>query len=53
MGEQKFALKPVAEACEEALVTTDGRGDEEEMREYADCCSPTMPAAMTAAAASA
>ena len=32
MGEQKFALKPVAEACEEALVTTGGRGDEEEMR---------------------
>jgi len=32
MGEQNFALKPVAEACEEALVTAGGRGDEENMR---------------------
>ena len=32
MGEQKFAMKPVAEACEEALVTTGGSGDGEDMR---------------------
>ena len=32
MGEQKFALKPFVEACEEALVMTGGRGDEEDMR---------------------
>jgi len=32
LGEQKFALKPVAEACEEAVATTGGRGDEEDMR---------------------
>ena len=32
MGEQKFAMKPVAEACEEALVTTGGCGDGQDMR---------------------
>jgi len=32
MGEQNFALKLVAEACEEALVRTGGRRDEEDMR---------------------
>jgi len=32
MGEQKFVIKPVAEASEEALVTTGGCGDKEDMR---------------------
>ena len=32
MGEQKFVIKPVAEACEEALVTTGKCGDRETMR---------------------
>ena len=32
MNEHSFAMKPVAEACDEALVTAGGRGDEEEMR---------------------
>ena len=32
MGDQKFAMKPVAEACEEALVRIDGFADGEDMR---------------------
>ena len=31
MGEQKLAIEPVAEACEEALVTTGGCGNGEDM----------------------
>ena len=32
MGEQKFAMTPVAEACEEALVRSGGSADGEDMR---------------------
>ena len=32
MGEQKFALKPLAEAAEQALVAAVGSGDEQDMR---------------------
>ena len=32
MGAQKPAIEPVAEACEEALVTTGGCGNGEDMR---------------------
>ena len=32
MGELKFAMKADAAACEEALVTTGGSGDGEDMR---------------------
>jgi len=32
VGEQKFALKPLAEAAEQALVAAVGSGDSEDMR---------------------
>ena len=32
MGEQKFSMKPVVQACEEALVTAGGSGDGQDMR---------------------
>jgi len=32
MGEQKFAMKLVAEACEKAMVTTGGCADVQDMR---------------------
>lgn len=32
MGEQKFSIKPVVQACEEALVTSGGTGGGEDMR---------------------
>ena len=32
MGEQKFGLKPLAEAAEQALVAAVGAGDDEDMR---------------------
>jgi len=32
MGEQKFSIKPVVQACEAALVTTGGCGDGQDMR---------------------
>ena len=32
MGEQKFPMKPVVQACEEALITAGGSGDGEDMR---------------------
>ena len=32
MGEQKFFMKPVVQACEEALLTAGGSGDGQDMR---------------------